>query len=333
MRALLLLWSLPIALAQEAAAVVTVDVPAVMERLSCATTALQRAIAAGDRSAMVEPLAVMAEQVVMLRRAHAPVPLQARRTAALDAMAQALADLQSPVGTGEASDPWDFACLRRACTACHLQTRDGNDERGIFPNEGNSVFGRLQLEGKDGVPRPDGSGIVLFLEAPGLEVRPLGRPQVISQRERRFLPNVLAVTRGTTVRFPNDDVVFHNVFSLSRSNPFDLGSYGKGLEKEHVLANPGLVKVHCNIHPDMVANVLVLDTGFSAVTSTDGSWVIPDVPDGDYTLRVWHPFAEEQRRPLPIAGGKAHTVAITVRETRPRVQHANKHGRAYPEKY
>lgn len=314
-----------------------VDVPAAMERLADATMSLQRAVDAGDRAAFAAPLARLTEQVRLLRTTPTPpdarAGLQDQRIAALDALGKAIEDLQHPIGDGRASDRWDLDCLRRACTSCHLATRDANADRGLFPNQRNAVFGTLRLEEQNGKVRSDSAGVVLFLEAPGLVAAPLPRPPSISQQGRRFHPSVLAVTTGTTVRFPNDDVVFHNVFSLSRSNPFDLGSYGKGQSRDLVLGNPGLVKVHCNIHPDMVAHVLVLDSAFSAVTTTTGFWAIPDVPDGDYTLRVWHPLAEEQRQPLQVTGGGGVEVPLTLRETKPRVQHANKHGRAYPEKY
>jgi hypothetical protein len=83
----------------------------------------------------------------------------------------------------------------------------------------------------------------------------------------------------------------------------------------------------------MAAHVLVLDTPFRAVSQANGSWLIPDVPDGEYVLRVWQPLAEEQQRSLKLVGGRAWSVPITVRETKPRVQHTNKNGRAYPAKY
>jgi len=327
-RSLIVVMAAPMLAAQAPA----LDVAAAMEALAAATTALERAITAEDRAGYAAPLESFGQQLRVLR-GSASVTDNADARASLAALELALGDLKNPLGDGRASDPFDFARLRGACTSCHLATRSDNDARGLFPNRAGAVAGRIRLEQLDGVVRDDASGVVVFLEAVGLKAAPLPRAPAISQRDRRFHPATLAVTTGTTVRFPNDDVVFHNVFSLSRANTFDLGSYGKGLSKEQVLATPGLVRVHCNIHPDMAAHVLVLDTPFSAVSTAAGFWSIGDLPEGDYTLRVWHPLAAEQRQPITVACDKSHAVALTVRETKPRVQHTNKNGRAYPDKY
>lgn len=307
------------------------DLQAAMKQMSAAVTTLQQAVASADREAMAAPLRALDEALPRLQ--HADLPSAAASAEALAALAAAIADLRHPVDDGRTSDAWDLARLRRACTHCHLQNRDRNDERGMFPNRGGVVTGTLELTELDGTVREDRSSVVVFLEAPGLVAAPLPRKPAISQRDRRFTPAVLTVTPGTVVRFPNDDVVFHNVFSLSRGNAFDLGIYGKGIEHERVLAEPGLVKVHCNIHPDMAADVLVLATPHTAVTGANGFWVIPDVAPGDYTLRTWHPLGDERRLAVRVDDGAAVSVPLAVRETRPRVQHPNKHGRRYDRKY
>jgi hypothetical protein len=307
------------------------DLQATMKVMSTAVTDVDHALAAGDRSAIAAPLQQLANVLPQLH--GAPMRSPAAATAAIAAIEAAIADLHQPVGDGAESDAFDLGRLRRACTTCHLQNRTGNDERGLFPNRGGLVTGMLSLSELDGTVRTDRSDVVVFLEAPGLATSPLPRKPGISQQGRRFTPTVLAVTPGTTVRFPNDDVVFHNVFSLSRGNAFDLGIYGKGVEHERTLAQPGLVKVHCNIHPDMAADVLVLATPHTAITQADGFWAIVDVPPGDYTLRTWHPLADELRLPVRVDADTTTPVALTVRETRPRVQHPNKHGRPYDRRY
>jgi hypothetical protein len=191
----------------------------------------------------------------------------------------------------------------------------------------------VQRKNRDGSPGAEASGVALFVEGVAGKTAPLPRLPSIMQKGRRFEPALLVVTSGTTVEFPNDDVVFHNVFSLSRGNTFDLGSYGKGTSKQRTFDAPGLVKVHCNIHADMAAHVLVLQTPWFTTTAADGTWSIADLPAGEFTLRVWHPLAEEQRHRLTIADGSATAMPLVVQETRPRVQHADKHGRNYREKY
>lgn len=309
------------------------DLATSMQTFAEAVTSLEKAATARDRAAMAAPVAAMAAEVELLRGNAATALAGEVATASLTTIVAAAEDLLRPIGDGSASDGFDLARLRSACTHCHLHTRDRNDERGLFPNRGNAASGKLVLEERDGTVRKDRSGVVLFVEGALPRAEPEPRIPAISQKGRRFDPPVLAVTTGTVVAFPNDDVVFHNVFSVSRANPFDLGSYKKGESKERSFDKPGLVKVHCNIHPEMSAHVLVLETAWHTITEADGSWTIPDLPDGEFTLRVWHPLADEQRLPLVVSDGKIASVEVVVRETKPRVPHANKHGRPYPEKY
>lgn len=305
-----------------------------MQRLAEATTSVGKAIEARDRKALAAPLQALRAEVTALQQRPLPVPHPELASAALAELAAACADLATPVGDGAASDPFDFARLRRACTQCHLGNRDRNDERGLFPNRDNAVRGTLRVEERDGTVRTDAAGVVLFLEGEKTKSAPQPRMPTISQKGRRFDPPLLVVTTGTVVAFPNDDVVFHNVFSLSRGNAFDLGTYGKGTAKERAFASPGLVKVHCNIHPEMASHVLVLETSLTAISDAAGRFAVTDVPDGKYVLRLWHPLADEQRQEVEVVGGRLHTLApLVVRETKPRAPHNNKHGRPYPENY
>lgn len=307
------------------------DLLPVMQRCAEHTGALQKAIEARDRGAIVAAATAVATEARALRDPAADAGAADNRAVA--AILAAAADLQQPVGDGVASDAHDFARLRAACTSCHVRRRDRNDERGLFPDRANVVHGTVRLEERDGTLRPDASGVVVFLESPTATAAPLPRPPAISQRGRRFDPPVVVVTAGSRVVFPNDDLVFHNVFSRSRGNAFDLGTYGKGTARERTFPTPGLVKVHCNIHPEMSAHVLVLATPLTAVTASDGQWCIPDVPDGSYTLRIWQPLADEQRHAVTVAGRRAVAVPLVVRESKPRLPHQNKHGLPYPEKY
>ena len=127
--------------------------------------------------------------------------------------------------------------------------------------------------------------------------------------------------------------MFHNVFSLSRGNAFDLGTYGKGKTEQRTFVQPGLVQVHCNIHADMASHILVLNTERAAVCDERGYWSIPDVPTGTYSLRVWHALAAEQQRELVVDGRGALPVTIDVRENRVRAPHPNKNGRRYRKRY
>ena len=110
----------------------------------------------------------------------------------------------------------------------------------------------------------------------------------VDQRNKMFLPHVLVVTRGTTVRFPNDDTIFHNVFAYFQAKKFDLGMYPRGATKSITFDKTGLVVMLCNVHSDMSAYIMVVDTPYYAVTDAQGRFHMPNVPPGMYTLHAWH---------------------------------------------
>jgi plastocyanin len=303
-----------------------------MQALSKDIADLRRAVLSGDRTAI-------ANTASALDRAARGTTIGANCTNPDLAaemwlqIAAAATDLQHPVGNGLHSDPHDLHRLERACTTCHMHNRDRNAERGLFPNRANLVFGRVAVRERDGKLRADASGVVAFLESPDLRTEPLPRSPTIAQSQRRFEPSVLVVTPGTEVAFPNVDAVFHNVFSLAKGNAFDLGTYGNGQTRTRRLDQPGLVRVHCNIHPDMSAQILVLGTPLSSISDRRGAWCIPEVPDGSYTLRIWQALADEQRLAIEVNGGTAREVKIEVQETRSRSKHLDKNGRAYRDEY
>jgi plastocyanin len=133
--------------------------------------------------------------------------------------------------------------------------------------------------------------VVVYLEGPGVKDMPhtsTDKPE-LWQINQSFEPHVLGVPVGATIEFPNGDLVYHNVFSYSKPKKFDLGYYGKGKSKGVTFDKPGLVQVFCDIHSTMSAYVLVVDTPFVTQPDENGEYVLPDVPNGNYTLKVWHP--------------------------------------------
>jgi len=138
-------------------------------------------------------------------------------------------------------------------------------------------------------PASELANVVIYLDSVpwgGEVTAPAGRLR-IEQRNETFVPHVLPVVRGSTVEFPNQDPLFHNVFSLSSTRTFDLGRYPKGESKSVRFDRAGIVQVFCHIHSDMSAIVLVLDNPFFAVPA-DGRYAIADVPPGEYQLVAWH---------------------------------------------
>jgi plastocyanin len=191
-----------------------------------------------------------------------------------------------------------------------------------------SVNGRVLLL-KGGSPRSDASNAVVWIEGP----RGGGATGTVrmAQESKRFQPRVAIVSRAGSVEFPNNDPVYHNVFSVSGSNRFDLGLYRSGASKSRSFTEPGLVRVYCNIHPQMVGFVMVVDSPFAAVTERDGAFQFEGVPAGTWTLKAWHEEGTETSVPLtvPISGSDPVRISIDTSGFRP-APHRNKYGKEYP---
>jgi plastocyanin len=134
----------------------------------------------------------------------------------------------------------------------------------------------------------------------------------LRQEHETFLPHVLAITRGSTVDFPNDDPIFHNVFSLSSAASFDLRRYPRGQSRSQQFPKAGIVKVYCNIHSHMSATILVVDSPYFAIPNLDGSFELTNVPPGQYTLVGWHERVGERRTAVRVERGKAATVDLSL---------------------
>ena len=129
-----------------------------------------------------------------------------------------------------------------------------------------------------------------------------GGKAVVDQKDRTFLPHVSVVPVGTRVQFPNNDIVFHNVFTEFNSTKFDLGNYPKGTSRSQVFTRPGLAVILCSIHPEMCAYVMVVDTPFCALTDKKGHYQISGVPSGHYKVTVWHESGAKTAFDTDIAG-------------------------------
>lgn len=112
---------------------------------------------------------------------------------------------------------------------------------------------------------------------------------VIDQKELKFIPRVIAVTVGKTVDFPNNDKTFHNVFSNSEAKKFDLGLYPSGQSRSVNFDKPGVVKILCNVHPNMEAYVVVKEHSLFSLSDARGNYAIKGAPMGKYRIEVWHP--------------------------------------------
>jgi plastocyanin len=151
---------------------------------------------------------------------------------------------------------------------------------------------------------------------------------VIEQVRKQFLPSWAVIQRGTTVEFPNNDKIYHNVFSPSTGNSFDLGLYNStSSAKTHQFNDPGSVDIFCNIHPQMAASILVVPNRYFAKVKPDGAFEIADVPNGKRKIVAWSPGSKLGVQWVDLSAGAVADVGFKL-ETRV-AGHKNKNGQAY----
>jgi len=191
-----------------------------------------------------------------------------------------------------------------------------------------TLRGRVRVVEKDGKPGGDLQDAVVWVDGPKLRPRPAAVTVVM--KGKAFVPRIAVVPVGGTVEFPNADPVFHNVFSVSGENRFDLDLYKKPKSGAQKFEHPGLVRVYCNIHPQMSAFVIVRDNPFWARVGADGSFAIEGVPEGSWTLKAWHERTGETARPLSVPAEGAVEVELSLDASRfKRAPHKNKFGKDY----
>jgi plastocyanin len=154
----------------------------------------------------------------------------------------------------------------------------------------------------------------VFLESDALAKQKYAlqdRHPVLNQRGLQFHPQVLPILVGTTVDFPNQDNLYHNVFSYSRPKEFDLGRYPRNDSRSVTFDRAGVVRVYCDIHSHMNATVIVLDHPYFAVPLDTGEFVISGIPEGTYMLVFWLDRNEVERRPVQVRSGQSIQVDFT----------------------
>ena len=138
---------------------------------------------------------------------------------------------------------------------------------------------------------------------------------VMDQKGLMFSPHIMAVQQGTTIDFQNSDTVQHNVFwtaiGTDKKAGKNLGTWPKGEKRSFTFDKPGIVPLLCNVHPEMAAYIVVSPTPYFAQTDDSGNYKIKDVPDGAYTLTVWHEGAKNQSKPVTVAGGAKADFTLT----------------------
>jgi hypothetical protein len=158
----------------------------------------------------------------------------------------------------------------------------------------------------------DSSDAVVYIDkVPGKTFAPPPGHARMDQKNLRFVPRVLPVVIGTTVDFLNSDSILHNVFSPDAcADRFNLGTWPQGQIKSFTFKKACFAALLCKVHPEMEGFVPALPTPYFAVTSPDGSYEIKDVPDGTYTLKVWHPTLKPAQKSVVVKGATEASFAI-----------------------
>jgi plastocyanin len=192
------------------------------------------------------------------------------------------------------------------------------------------VSGRVTILEKDPKAGGDLSDAVLWLErVPGDTAVP--RTFDITINDKIYTPRVVVAPVGSTAQFPNHDPFKHNVFSVSEPNGFDVGLFGRNESRSKTFATPGLVRIYCNIHPRMVAYVVLVANRYYTQPADDGTFTIAGVPSGRYKLNAWHERIPSMVTQDVVVGASARPVAIQLDARKYRwQQHKNKFGKTYP---
>lgn len=159
----------------------------------------------------------------------------------------------------------------------------------------------------------DCTGALVYIEKIAGRTFSPGSEALMDQLNLRFVPHVLPVVVGTKVAFPNSDEVRHNVFSPSPTKRFNLGTYPRGTTKYLVFDKPGIVDLLCNVHAEMSAYVVVIETPYVAQVARDGTYVLKDVPAGQYVVCAWREELKEQRRDVTVREGESLTLDFELR--------------------
>ena len=200
---------------------------------------------------------------------------------------------------------------------------------GAIPLLAIPIAGRVRVTG-----RPPGTALTTIVYAEPLDggSRPQPGRFTLRQSKKAFHPRVLAIPTGSVVQFPNEDSLFHNVFSLNPPEQFDLGLYRSGVSKTQTFKEPGVYRVFCNIHPQMAAVILVVPTSASYIVEVDASGNYRlDLPAGRYRITAWSERAEPVSAEITVSAGTTAFPELVLDESKAVTgARTNKFGQAYP---
>jgi plastocyanin len=215
-----------------------------------------------------------------------------------------------------------LTCILLASSALHAANQETGSVTGDIAVFTKKFFGGLKKA-------KDMSRTVVYIT--GFKAEAPAEIVDIKQDDKRFVPGLLPVVAGQQVRFPNQDKIYHNVFSISPLAQFDLGQY-KNVDPPKIVTfdDYGVVTVYCNIHPGMIAYVVVLENSAFALTEKDGGFRINDLPPGTYTINAWRPKAKRASQQIIIQPGQNTEVHMEVKNIEKISPHRRKDGSRYP---
>ena len=201
----------------------------------------------------------------------------------------------------------------------------------VFPDQviAGNIKGAVKVKGL----RTPANILVYLSRAPAASGEMSKAKIVMDQRNLEFVPHVLPVLVGSTVDFPNNDKVDHNVFSMSRTKKFNLGSYTAGESKSVVFDKPGIVELRCDVHAEMAAYILVMKNPYFAVTDKQGHFEIPDsghlkqtgltgvkdLAPGKYLIKSWHEKLKTQKKAVVVPENGDVTIQLDLTRGTPGV--------------
>ena len=186
-----------------------------------------------------------------------------------------------------------------------------------------SLAGTLSLDGKKEF---EGFGVVTLEPASGKFRKRKPKQRVMEQRDRQFAPRVMVVPVGSTVSFPNFDSVYHNVFSTSEAQPFDLGLYKNNQSREMTFEKEGILHLGCNLHANMSAHIVVVSAPHYAIVDGKGHFGFKSLEPGKYKLRAWSEKSLTPSTQEVTIKPNANTVAMSLRPDAPEGFLADKFG-------
>lgn len=164
-----------------------------------------------------------------------------------------------------------------------------------------TITGKIKAQG---LRKPD--NILVYLTKTPDQVSPPKEAFILDQNNLTFLPHILVIPKGSTVSFPNNDKVDHNVFSLSRTKKFNFGSYKPGESQDVTFDKPGIVELRCDLHSEMISYILVMKNSYFSLTDKQGNFIIDvtGLAPGKYTLKTWHEKLKNSKQAIELPTAK-----------------------------